>query len=600
MDYNEKRLLFSPFIPLNKIKKRGIRFMKQNTILKKIVLLLALVIAAATITQASPAGAASEFAFTDVKSTNWFYDAVKYVSENGFMTGTSKTTFEPNLNCSRAMVVTVLYRMAGEPDIRHKEQVFPDVPTGKWYSNAVAWAKENKIVNGYTSGKNQGKFGTDDDITRQDFTKILKGYADYIKVDIGVATKESYTVRADASQVAGYAKPYIEWAYQRNFIGQGSDINPRGKLTRAETAAMIMRFDKAAKKAKNEPYPIAVSTYVKGAHFIGDELTAADFDITVKMSDCSEILNPNGYAVYPLKLSSAKNILTCVYQGIQTTFEVNVTERPNNNLPCANGFEIAKYAVEHPNPSYIIGGRNIDEGTDCCGYTYLIYKHFGVNIPSGLSQGNFREPMDFEDVKIGDLLAMYDPESGYHEYGVYIGNNRIMTYWGSDVHEIGDEEKGYFRKVFNNTYNGDEEEDYLKLINIIVDRWMDSPSVWELNYNKLDWDYYLEGSSILDGEANIAARYHPVEIDLSSYYKGYYDAVLFLLDDDNTVIDEIECKIPASQIKESLEYRVEGVEYYKGINDSYLEENGIEEEDEYTVWLNTLAKKYREWYDQIQ
>ena len=574
--------------------------MKRNSIFRKIVMLLALVIAAATLAQASPAGAAPELAFTDVRSTNWFYDAVKYVSENGFMTGTSKTTFEPNLNCSRAMVVTVLYRMEGEPDIRHKEQVFPDVPTGKWYSNAVAWAKENKIVNGYTSGKNQGKFGTDDDITRQDFTKILKGYADYIKVDIGVATKESYTVRSDANLVAGYAKPFIEWAYQRNFIGQGSDINPRGKLTRAETAAMIMRFDKAAKKAKNEPYPTAVSAYVKGAHFIGDELTAADFDITVKMSDCSEILNPNGYAIYPLKLSSAKNTLTCVYQGVQTTFEVNVTDRPNNNLPSANGFEIAKYAVEHPNPSYIIGGRNIDEGTDCCGYTYLIYKHFGINIPSGVSQGLFREPMDFEDVKIGDLLATYDPETDFHLFGVYVGNNRYMTFFGNDVFDITEEKKGYFRKVFNNTYNGNEEEDYKKFLKIIVDRWLESPWLVGYDYSTLDWIIMGECSPLLKGDAYIARIHHRVIIDISTYDNDYYDAVLILLDDEEETIGEYECKVPASEINESIEERMKMYEYYKTCNDNYLKENGIEEEDEYTVWLNTLAKKYREWYDQIQ
>ena len=182
--------------------------------------------------------------FTDVFPYNWFYQYVQYVYAKGIMTGLDEQTFAPNMNCSRAMVVTVLWRMAGCPEPESTEQVYPDVPTGKWYSKAAAWAKENGIATGYSSGEKAGYFGTDDDILRQDFAKMLKGFADYMETDIPVRNTESYTVKADADEVSEYAAEYVQWAYQRNIIGQGSDFDPKGLMTRAECAAMITRLDR--------------------------------------------------------------------------------------------------------------------------------------------------------------------------------------------------------------------------------------------------------------------------------------------------------------------------------------------------------------------
>jgi len=180
--------------------------------------------------------------YKDVRLDSWYTSYVEYVSYKKIMTGYDNITFAPNDNITRAMVVTVFWRMAGEPEPKNSGKVFPDVPTGKWYSKAVAWAKENKIIGGY----NTGFFGTNDCIIRQDFVKILKGYADYKGLEIDKATNVSFKTKADAGKVSDYAKPFIEWAYQRNIIGQGSDLNPKGFLTRAETAAMITRFDTTA------------------------------------------------------------------------------------------------------------------------------------------------------------------------------------------------------------------------------------------------------------------------------------------------------------------------------------------------------------------
>jgi len=192
-----------------------------------------------TITQTFTIISAVPMSFSDVKKGSWYYNAVKYVNDKKIMTGLNTTTFGPNDKITRAMVVTVLYRISKEPRIKSSGKVFPDVPTGKWYSNAIAWAKENNIVGGYKTGD----FGPNDYIIRQDFVKILKGYADYIGANIPASTATSYISKADAKDVSAYAREYMEWAFQRDFIGQGSDLNPKGNLTRAETAIMIMRFD---------------------------------------------------------------------------------------------------------------------------------------------------------------------------------------------------------------------------------------------------------------------------------------------------------------------------------------------------------------------
>ena len=220
--------------------------MKKNWI-KQLTILFVITFMVLSIGKTMPISASdSEMPFTDVTKGRWFYDYVKYVYDKKIMTGLNATTFGPDDNVTRAMVVTVLWRLAGEPDPVNTGKVFPDVPTGKWYSEAVAWAKENKIVGGYQNGF----FGTNDNIIRQDFVKILKGYMDYIDIDIPIVTSDSYTSKPDANEVSGYAKEYVQWAYQREIIGQGSNLNPKGMLSRAEAATMIMRFDKKVEVAK--------------------------------------------------------------------------------------------------------------------------------------------------------------------------------------------------------------------------------------------------------------------------------------------------------------------------------------------------------------
>jgi len=135
--------------------------------------------------------------FTDVNTTDWYYDAVQYAYEKGMMTGTSTTTFSPNDTTTRCMIVTILHHMEGTPAA--VGMAFTDVPANQWYSDAVSWASANGIVDGYGGGM----FGPGDPITREQMAAILNRYSTYKGYDVG--TTGSITGFSDASQVSSYA-----------------------------------------------------------------------------------------------------------------------------------------------------------------------------------------------------------------------------------------------------------------------------------------------------------------------------------------------------------------------------------------------------------
>lgn len=177
--------------------------------------------------------------FTDVKDGDWYCDAVQYTFDNGLFSGTSDTTFSPDTAMTRAMLVTVLYRMEGEPAVTG-ENDFTDVKDGEYYTNAVIWAKENNIVNGY--GK--GLFGTYDSITREQTAAILMRYAQYKKYDTTKANDlAGYT---DANSISSYALKAMQWANAENLITgrTTTTLDPSGIAKRSEIAKILMNFCK--------------------------------------------------------------------------------------------------------------------------------------------------------------------------------------------------------------------------------------------------------------------------------------------------------------------------------------------------------------------
>ena len=175
--------------------------------------------------------------FDDVDEDDWFYEAVMYAAENGLFSGTSSTTFDPNADMTRAMLVTVLYRLEGEPAITGSNG-FTDVQDGRWYTDAVVWASENKIVSGYGGGL----FGTGDSVTREQMATILYNYAVYK----GYAVTEAADLAAfdDIGDISSWASAAMGWANGEGLITGVTDttLDPSGSATRAQAATILMRF----------------------------------------------------------------------------------------------------------------------------------------------------------------------------------------------------------------------------------------------------------------------------------------------------------------------------------------------------------------------
>ncbi len=176
--------------------------------------------------------------FTDVKEGDWFYNNVLFVNKNGLMLGTSATEFSPDMAITRGMVVTILYRMAESPDTNGTDNQFSDVAEGKYYANAVKWAVANGIVSGY----GDGKFGPEDNITREQLSAILIRYANFSKATIN-ETRE-YKGFSDEGEISGYAKDAIESLFKANIISgkQDGTFDPKGDATRAEFATILFKF----------------------------------------------------------------------------------------------------------------------------------------------------------------------------------------------------------------------------------------------------------------------------------------------------------------------------------------------------------------------
>ena len=173
--------------------------------------------------------------FTDVKENDWFYDSVKYAYENDLMKGISNTEFAPDSEVTRAMFVTVIYRMENEPQTG--KCAFTDVESGSYYENAVAWANENGIV----SGISEECFAPNEPITREQMAAIIYRYAAFKGYDITTSSNTSYT---DNDNISYYAKDAVIWAAEKSVMTGNTDgsFAPKANTTRAQVASVFMRM----------------------------------------------------------------------------------------------------------------------------------------------------------------------------------------------------------------------------------------------------------------------------------------------------------------------------------------------------------------------
>ena len=176
-------------------------------------------------------------AFSDLDSTAWYHDGIHFCIENGMMNGMGDGLFAPSGTTSRAMIVTVLYRLEGKPDVT-AENPFTDVADGQWCTDAVIWAAENKIVEGF----GDGTFRPNAPITREQLTAVFYRYAQskgqgftgmwYFLLDY-----------PDAAEVSFWADEAMHWCVMNGIInGKDGKLVPGGDASRAEAATMLMRY----------------------------------------------------------------------------------------------------------------------------------------------------------------------------------------------------------------------------------------------------------------------------------------------------------------------------------------------------------------------
>ena len=182
--------------------------------------------------------------FHDVTEGDWFYDAVRCAYENSLMDGVGDNLFAPNSQTTRAQLVTILYRLAGQPE-PGGDSGFSDVETGTWYTDAVAWAAQNGIVNGTTDTT----FAPGDDITREQLAVILYRYAAYQGYD--VSQRADLSGFGDASSIRPYAQEALSWAHAQGLVlgFEDGSLRPQGTASRAQIATILMRFLAAAPTA---------------------------------------------------------------------------------------------------------------------------------------------------------------------------------------------------------------------------------------------------------------------------------------------------------------------------------------------------------------
>ena len=206
--------------------------------------------------------------FVDVTENDWFYEYAQFVHVNNLFIGTSATTFSPNRTMTRAMMVTVLWRMAGKPDATSLTNTFTDLSYGEWYTDAIKWAASNGIVS--SVGNNQ--FLPNQSITREQMAHILNNYTRVMDFELPVIRTGVF---ADDAQISTWAKQSVVTLFEAGIIiSKGDDaFDPQGAVTRAEVATMLRNFMEATGSG---PFQISPSSLTVAAHIDCSALEAID------------------------------------------------------------------------------------------------------------------------------------------------------------------------------------------------------------------------------------------------------------------------------------------------------------------------------------
>ena len=246
--------------------------------MKNLKRITTLILALAVALSLAVPGFAAGTGFTDVPAGAWYEDAVQYVYDNKLMDGVGGGRFNPGGDTSRAMLVTILWRMEGEPVVNYLMQ-FPDVAAGEWYTEAVRWAASERIVDGYPDGR----FGTNDPVSREQIVTILWRYKD----SPTAAPGQDF---ADEADISGYAAQAVDWAQATGVVNgkDGNRFDPQGHATRAEAATILRNFRELDTTPDTDPSPehkalvvyfSASGSTQRVAGYIADAVNADQFEL---------------------------------------------------------------------------------------------------------------------------------------------------------------------------------------------------------------------------------------------------------------------------------------------------------------------------------
>ncbi len=378
--------------------------------------------------------------FIDVKEGKWYAAAVAYVAENELMTGTTSTTFEPSTNLTRAMSVLILAKIAEADLTSYTKTNFTDVPTGKWYTSAVAWADENGVANG--TGE---LFQPGDSVTREQLALMICKFAEkYGIVNNFPTTIENADGFADADRIHSWAKEGVDWAVKYGMIsGMGENmLDPRGTATRAQAAQIFYNLDYMKDNSILPPDTadadaITVEESDKVRFFCwGDSHTQGyDDDLRKALTGyvvrsyasggdlCEHLAMKMGAAplyVDPFVIPAAKEA-------------VNITLRGENLEPV---YSLADLGTEGLSPAYIAGvkGHISYNGSEDEFYftrsDNAPYEEVAVNrLTRVVTKG-------MDDLKTGDvhIICAYDEFENIDKYIEML--NRMVDHLGSDKYVI--------------------------------------------------------------------------------------------------------------------------------------------------------------------
>ncbi len=269
----------------------------KKTVSKRIICVLLVAVMAIGMLPAVAFAASNPF--VDVKSKSWYSDEVAYVYEKGLMYGVTDTNFDPNGITTRAMVVGVLHRLEGSPEVSSKG--FSDVKKGRWYYKSVMWAQKNNIVAGYTDTQ----FGPNNPMTREEMVAVFYRYAKFKGYDVSKTANVSFS---DFSKTHSYAKTAVKWAVGAGLISGFSDntVQPRANSTRAQMATVLKSFDELLNKKDGDTdgdglfdaIEIEIGTDINKADTDGDslndyiEVAILGYNALLKDTDSDGTLDP--------------------------------------------------------------------------------------------------------------------------------------------------------------------------------------------------------------------------------------------------------------------------------------------------------------------